>query len=195
MRHLAVLGTLIATVLVAGCVQLGDLSAYQTRRIDLADRDAVLLEAGEILKREFGRVTFDREVGRITTAPVVFDNARESLRSADLVGARSTWRRVGVFVAEPVRDGTAARLRIDLEREDTTPRVAFDPPSDRWTDLPRHTAIQHDAATGAPQNVVWTRVRRDEPMERAILDELRNRLTPAAESAPTGATAPSGTER
>ncbi|MGE0478837.1 MAG: hypothetical protein AB7Q17_00065 [Phycisphaerae bacterium] len=183
MRHLALPGMLIAAALAAGCAQVGDLAAYHTRRIDLADRDAVLLEAGEILKREFGRVTFDRDAGRITTAPVVFDNARDSFRSADLVGARSTWRRVGVFVAEPVRDGTAARLRIDVEREDTTPRVAFDPPSDRWTDLPRHTAIQHDAATGAPQNVVWTRVRRDEPMERAILDELRNRLTPATEPA------------
>jgi hypothetical protein len=154
----------------------------------------VLDAAAVILQRDFGRVKVDRAARRITTAPVEFTTERESGTVRDLYRGRSTMRRVAQFDVGRSGGQTVARLRVDVERRDTERQVLMQPRPYRLSDDPgQETPIDVDAATTAQQNTVWTRVRRDRTLERALLDELREqfaRLTVQPEE--TEAAVPAG---
>ena len=83
------------------------------------------------------------------------------------------------FVVVPRGGSTTARLRIDLERQDTAQRAASPPDAYRLSDSPAYTPIERDAATTDQQNTVWTKVKRDRSLERALLEELCEQLAPA----------------
>jgi hypothetical protein len=87
---------------------------------------------------------------------------------------------------------TTARLRVDIERRDTERQALMQPRSYRLGDTPgQETPIEADAATTSEQNTVWTRVRRDRKLERALLDELRDQFARlATEEAPADEGAP-----
>jgi hypothetical protein len=129
-----------------------------------------------VLQREFGRLTVDRERRKIVSQPSEYSAVGESGTARDLVGARSRMRRTATFVAVPRGGGTAARLRVDVERQDTAHRASHPPDAYRLSDSPAYTPIERDAATTARQNTVWVKVRRDLRLERALLGELRERF-------------------
>ena len=80
-----------------------------------------------------------------------------------------------------------ARLRIDVERQDTDHRRVQQYQGTRLSDTPGgHTPIERDAATTRSQNTVWARVRRDRTLERALLDELQERVSPPPSNPPDG---------
>lgn len=150
---------------------------HQQRVIRGASTDAVLAEAAVVLQREFGRLQVDPVTHRIVTQPVEFTTQRSSGTARDLYGGRSTMRRKATFTVVDQDDSPVARLRIDVERRDTVRRAIMQPRSHRISDAPGHeTPIDRDAATTHEQNTVWTQVRRDTKLERALLEELRERL-------------------
>jgi hypothetical protein len=186
----ALLVFVLAALGLTGCERGLEAPGYTTRLIDSTDPDQVLRAAEVVLRREFGRLTVDREQRRIESDPVEYTTARDSGTARDLVGARSRMRQVARFVSVRRGRGTLARLRIDLERQDTAHRAGRPPDAYRLSDSPAYTPIERDAATTQRQNTVWTKVRRDQRLERALLDELCELFTPAvsAETAEQPAT-------
>lgn len=161
----------------AGCMDSATMEAEQQRVIRDAEPEEVLTAAAAVLQREFGRVKVDRAAGRITTGPVEFSTERESGTARDLYRGRSTMRRIAQFGVARSGGQTVARLRVDVERRDTERQAVMRPRTYRLTDNPgQETPVDDDAATTAEQNSVWTRVRRDRTLERAILDELREQF-------------------
>ena len=170
--------------LLSGCGPEPGLTQHQSRVIRASDPDQVLLTAAKVLRREFGRVHVDVEGRTIETEPVEFSTTRESGTARDLYRGRSRMRRVARLSVGRRGEDSVARLRIDIERQDTTRTLSMQPPTGRMSDSPAYTPIERDAATTERQNTVWTRVRRDRRMERALLQELGEHFgSPAAESA------------
>jgi hypothetical protein len=162
-----------------GCADTASFSAQQQRVIRDADPDAVLTAAAIILKREFGRARVDGATRQIMTSPVEFTTRQDSGTARDLYGAPTTMRRTAVFSVVERGESALVRLRIEVERQDTIRQAVMQPRSHRLSDAPGHqTPIDEDAATTHQQNTVWTRVRRDTKLERALLDELREQFEP-----------------
>lgn len=170
----------------SGCAQTGSetaVASYQTRLIETATPEQVLDAAAPVLQREFGRVTVDRAKRTIVSAPAEYQGVSDSGTARDLLGAKSALRRVATFVVEPRGARSAARLRIDVQRQDTQPRTALEPGGNRLSDSAASAAFEREAATTREQNAAWTTIRRDRVLERALLDELADQFAPFEEPA------------
>jgi hypothetical protein len=183
-RRIALAVFVLAALALTGCARGLEAPGYTTRLIDSAEPDQVLQAAEVVLRREFGRLNVNREQRRIESDPIEYTGVRDSGTARDLVGARTRMRRIARFVTVWRGKGSLARLRIDLERQDTAQRAASPPDAYRLSDSPAYTPIERDAATTRRQNTVWTKVRRDERLERALLDELRELFAPGASEQP-----------
>lgn len=177
-----------AVAVLAGCADsVGNVAArqpQQQRVIEGAAPDEVLAEGQAILQREFGRVSVDRAARRVVTAPVEYTTSRDSGTARDLVRGSSTMRRSATLDVGRRGDVTVVRLSVDVERQDTQRQTVMHPQGHRLSDTPgSETPTDRDAATTERQNTVWTRVRRDTGLERALLDELRERFARRAEEA------------
>jgi len=204
MRCGMLLALLPVVVGLGGCSEMRSVDTLQERVITDATPDQVLTAAASLLQREFGRIKVDAVGQRIDTAPAEFTTQRESGTVRDLYRGRSTMRRIAHFSVGRSHGQTVARLRVDLERRDTERQVVMQPRGYRLSDTPgQETPIDADAATSQEQNMVWTRVRRDRKLERALLEELQEqfaRLSSEPEAAevaepptaqpPTGVPAP-----
>ena len=164
-----------------GCAQDFAAPRYQTSIIRGAAPDEVFQSAQVILRREFGPLLAEPEAGRIVTQPVEYQTSSDSGTARDLYRGRSTMRRTAHFSVNRHADGAVARLRIDVERQDTARQEAFQPERQRMSDNPGQTPIERDAATTAQQNTVWTFVKRDVRLERELLSELQERFAPPPE--------------
>lgn len=149
------------------------------RSVDSPDTDAVLLEAYEVLKREFAGATLDRERRMVVSDAVEFTSTRETGTASDFVGVPNTLRRIAIVTCEGSGHTTMTRVRVDVERRDTQRRQVMQREETQFGDTPRQTAIERDAATTPRQNDVWTRVRRDRTLEQQILADIENRFAPA----------------
>jgi hypothetical protein len=184
MKAFGALLTLVLTLPgLTGCSQGLEVRSFQSRVIQAAAPDEVFHAAQVILRREFGHLTVDADARRIVSQPVEYRTSSESGTARDLYGGRSTMRRIAHFAVAPRADGAVARLRIEVERQDTTRQEVFQPDRDRLSDAPGRTPIERDAATSTRQNTVWTFVKRDLPLERALLAELQEQFAPQAEEA------------
>lgn len=177
MSRVMIVMSLLALAGVAGCTAPGTVQVQEQRVIQDADPDQVLSAAAVILQREFGRVAVDRSARHVTTAPVEFTTERESGTARDLYRGRSTMRRKAELSVGRSGGATVVRLQIDVERRDTARQTVMQPRGHRISDNPgEETPIDADAATTSEQNTVWTKVRRDRTLERALLDELREQF-------------------
>lgn len=164
-------------VVVAGCHDVSRVRASEQRVVKDATPEEVLTEAAVVLQREFGRVNVDRANLRITTVPAEYMTVHDSGTARDLYRGRSTMRRLATFTVSRHQGSPVARLRINVERQDTVRQQVMQPRGHRLSDTPgQETPIDHDAATTHEQNTVWTHVRRDTNLERALLEELRERI-------------------
>jgi hypothetical protein len=162
--------------------------------LDAADPDEVLAAAETILRREFPRLEVRRDERRIVAHPVEYLSARNTGTARDLIGARSRMRRLGNLQVGKKGGGAIAHLRIEIQRQDTERRRAVQPGHYRISDSPAYTPIDRDAATTVSQNTVWTFVRRDRRLERALLTELQERFAPPPSGQPkNGAKEPTET--
>jgi hypothetical protein len=179
----------------SGCaVGSGTPESMPQRVIQAAVPDEVLAAAAQLLKREFGRVRIERGSRVIDAGPLEYTTERDSGTARDLVGGRSTMRRVANFGVSQVGGNTLARLRVDLERRDTERQMLMRPHAYRLSDNPgQETPLDADAATSSQQNTVWTRVRRDRALERALLDELREQFAARELETAPAPEVPSGT--
>lgn len=179
MRYVGVLLVLMPLLFpLTGCTQGLETSRVQSRVIPAASVDEVFRAAHVLLRREFGPLKIEADAHRAVSRPVEYRTASESGTARDLYGARSTMRRIAHFSVTRRGDDAVARLRIDIERQDTARREVFQPDRYRLSDAPGQTAIQRDAATSARQNTVWTFVKRDRRLERALLAELQEHFAP-----------------
>ena len=167
-----------------GCTQGLESRSFQTRVISGASVDEVFRAAEVLLRREFGPLEIEPDTHRIVSQPVEYQTATESGTARDLYRAPSTMRRTANLRATPCRAGVAVRLRIDVERKDTERREVFQPDKYRLSDAPGQTPIERDAATSERQNTVWTFVKRDQRLERALLGELEAQFAPPPEQGP-----------
>lgn len=161
-----------------GCARDVGLSGQQSRVIQSSDPDRVMLAAASILRREFGRVHLNTEARTITAGPVEYATTSESGSVRDLYRGRSTLRRQARCTVGRRGKEIVVRICIDVERQDTARALTMQQPAGRLSDSPGYTPIERDAATTERQNTVWTRVRRDRRLERAILDELQEQYAP-----------------
>jgi hypothetical protein len=179
MRYVGALLVLMPLLFhLSGCTQGLNTSRYQSRVIPAASVDEVFLAAQVLLRREFGPLKIEADAHRAVSRPAEYSTASESGTARDLYGGRSTMRRIAHFSVARRGDDVVARLRVDIERQDTARREVFQPDRHRLSDAPGQTAIERDAATSAQQNTVWTFVKRDRRLERALLAELQGRFAP-----------------
>jgi hypothetical protein len=171
------------TMLAAGCGPGPDRSV-QTRVFAQASPDAVFADGILVLRSEFQRLNIDRELRKAVSAPVEFRTASDTGTAPNPLRARDSLRRIATFSVSKRADGAVARLRIDIERKDTEHQQVRQYQGSRLSDTPSHTAIDRDAATTQTQNTVWTPIRRDRALERALLDELQERIAPPTQSGP-----------
>ncbi len=177
----------------AGCADTAVFRDLPEQRvIQSAAPGEVLTAARALLAREFGRVRVERDGRRLVGGPVEYVTERDSGSARDLVRGESTMRRTATCDVGQRAGATVVSLRIDIERRDTARQIVAQPRSYRLSDSPgEESALARDAATTAEQNAVWTRVRRDRTLERALLDELRERFAPRdEETSPPPAAAP-----
>lgn len=146
---------------------------FQSRVMPSVDPADVFQQGAVIMRREFGRVALDHQSKAIIAQPRRYSDARDSGLAGGLVGAPSTLRRSGILRFRRRGDSTVAEVRVEIEREDTHRQTLFFQAS-RLTDLPSYAPIQRDVAITAHQNIIWTLVRRDRRLERAVLNELRD---------------------
>lgn len=182
-HHGALLAPLALLSALAGCAQGLETRRFQSRIIGSASADEVFRAAQVLLRREFGALKIEPEMRRIVSQPVEYRTVSESGTARDLYRGRSTMRRVAHFAVGRRGDGAVARLRIDIERQDTARREAFQPERNRLSDAPGRTPIERDAATSTQQNTVWTFVKRDRRLERVLLAELQEQFAPLPEEA------------
>jgi hypothetical protein len=176
-RHLLLL-VMPALLTLPGCARDLELAQYQARVIPADDADQVLLAATRILKREFGRVHVSQEGRVLETEPVEFQTSRESGTARDLYRGGSSMRRSARLSVGRRGQEVIARVRVDIERQDTARALAM-APSEGWRgDATAYTPIERDAATTKRQNTVWTKVRRDRQLERKLLNELSDEFAP-----------------
>lgn len=171
---------LISTAaLLGGCAAGGAEFEPALERVVEAPPEEVLAQAAAVLRREFGRARVDSDARRVTTEPVEYRTTSDSGAARDLYGGRSTMRRIATFNVGRRGAATVARLRIDVERRETSASTSLSPGVNRLGDSPgTETAIDRDAATSERQNSSWVRVRRDRALERRLLDELREHFAP-----------------
>lgn len=188
MRRLAALFVLAVTPLcLTGCAQGIEKQTYHARAIAGATPDEVFDAAQTVLRREFGPLTVDQEARRLTSRPAEFHTVSDSGTARDLYRGRSTMRRTARLFVSSRGGETVARLRIEIERQDTARQEAFQPDrSQGLTDAPGRTPIERDAATSSKQNTVWTFVKRDRRLERALLTELQEEFAPPPADLPPG---------
>ncbi len=156
-----------------GCAESAAVTAYQSRPlVGMAAEDA-FNAALPLMRREFGRVSADRSTLTIVAAPQEYSAARDAGTARDLVGARTSLRRCATLRIRKQGEDVVAEVRVDVERKEPARRVLA-PAGSRVSDLPAFTPIERDAATTEAQNSVWVRLRRDQGLERALLNELRD---------------------
>lgn len=180
MIHLRIVVLPAILFALSGCAdEVGYIPTQQQQRvIKDAGADQALAEAAIILKREFGRVQVDPGLRLVTTGWYEYSTDRDSGTARDLYRGRTTMRRRAYLSVSERGGATVARLRIDVERQDTGRQAVMHPRGTRLGDTPgQETAIDRDAATTLQQNTVWTRVRRDTKLESAILEELREKFS------------------
>jgi hypothetical protein len=163
-----------------------------SRMIRDADSDDALLAAKDVLQREFGRVTSDRQSGSLRTTPVEV-SSDETTRGGPRDLLRPTRLRKQAWCAVTPREGGAmVRLRVDVERQEVRRQPAFSYDSSRRGDSPgTFSAIEEDAATTPEQNSNWVFVERDSRLERSLLDRIEDFFVPAESSTSTQAVFPS----
>lgn len=176
----------VAPLTLFGCSQGIEKQQYYSRIISGAEPAEVFVGAQAILRREFGPLKVESESMRLTSRPIEFRTSSDSGTARDLYGGRSTMRRTAYFVASSRGGEAVARLRIEIERQDTARQEAFQPDRDRRLgDAPSQTPIERDAATSSDQNAVWTYVKRDRRLERELLAELQEQFAPPPGDAPS----------
>ncbi|MBN2445739.1 MAG: hypothetical protein JXO22_03385 [Phycisphaerae bacterium] len=168
----------VGVVVLWGCSAGIEGPAYREARIEAAAPDEVLEAAHVLLMREFPRATINRAARTITCEPAEFSTKRESGTARDLYGGKSRMRRTAAFSVVPVGGNSVARLRIEIERQDTGRRAAIQPGTGRLGDSPAYAPTDDDTAATESQKAVWTRVRRDTALEQQLLAELRGKLAP-----------------
>ncbi len=173
LRNVVVLLAITAAGLAPGCASPEVEVRARARFLPGTRPDEVFDAAWAVLRREFDPVRVDRDAGRLDAGPVVFTTTRESGTVRDLYGGASRMRRRATMWVVPREDGTLARLRVVIEREDTRRTQAVPQQGYRLADWPAaETALDRDAATTAQQNAVWSFVRRDLRAEQRLLDAL-----------------------
>ena len=184
-------GALLFVALLTGCAA-GGLDVQMASRDIAADPDATFAAAQAALAREFDRLNVDRAARRITSEPQEYTTQSESLTSRDLVGARSTMRRIAMLNVVSRGEGKSqVRLRIDRQREDTTrTERASAEQQYRLSDSPSYTPIERDAGTSTQQNTVWTTIGRDSKLERELLGELERQFSRASPEIEAAGSAP-----
>ncbi|MCG3126726.1 MAG: hypothetical protein CHACPFDD_01579 [Phycisphaerae bacterium] len=156
----------------AGCAESTEVVTYESRVMVAVAPQEAFDGAVTIFRREFGRVSADRDALTIDVPPSEYVVTRDTGSARDLVGGPTTVRRSARLRIRPSGDGSVAEVRVDLERRETT--TSLSPANDsRLGDRPGYTPIERDAATTDRQNTVWSRVRRDRALERSLLNELR----------------------
>lgn len=176
-----------------GCVQDLEARQFQTRVVD-ADPDTVLSAAEVVLRREFGRVAVDRAARRITSGPVEFTTASDSGSTRDLYGGRSSMRRIVTASVSPRGERSVLRMRVDVERQDTARRNAVPSEGTRISDAPAYDPVDRDRGLTREQSEVWTFVRRDRALERALLEEVQDQFAREPPPQPSTGERPLGSE-
>lgn len=193
-RWATIVAVLSALSGAAGCSSGLRAETGQSAVISNAAPGEVLRVAGDLLQRRYDRVRVDRSAGRVTTEPIQYVTRSESGSVRALYGGRSRMRQSAVVTVAPRNGETIVRVRVAIERKDTTRANAVHSPAEfRLNDSPGVTPIERDAATSVEQNEVWTYVKRDLSQERAFLEQLQDyfAIPEAAPASGEGASAPS----
>ncbi len=183
------LGAMVSVL--TACGPQAEIGVQQSRIIATSDTDRAMAAAANILRREFGRVHVQPEARTIDTEPMEYRTTSQSGTARDLYRGSSSMRRVAHFSLGRRGEQVVARLRIDVERQDTA-KVRSAPPltGGRYEESTAETPIQRDAATTDRQNTVWTFVRRDSRLERELLQELEDQFAAAVPAEGTPASQP-----
>lgn len=165
------------------CVQLGcatsePVTDFSGRAIPGATIDEIYIAGREVLSQEFDRIAAaDPVTRRIETAPEEFSTRRDSGTARDLYRNTTRMRRYATLVVDDRGGQPVARVRVDVERQDTDRAEQLQRPYVRFTDYPHEeTPVERDAATTQRQNVLWSKVRRDRELETQLLNQLTRRL-------------------
>lgn len=182
---------LIGVVFLVGCAaRNAESRRFLSREISNASPEEVFRVSRDALEREFGGVRADVYSRTLETDPIPYDGDGGSGDLRSLYGGAATMRQSAELLVAERGAGAVARIMVSVEREDTRYQ-GYRPVSEtaQPAGTPSPSAIERDdAATLPEQNQVWTFVRRNRALERALLAEIQDAFAPPATAPPDGST-------
>lgn len=165
---------------------------FSSRAIPATSPDAIYTAGRAVLADEFDRIaSADPVARRVETSPEEFTTRRDSGTARDLYRNPTRMRRYATLLVDQRGDEALARVRVDIERQDTDRAGQLERPYQQYSDYPHEqTPGQRDAATSIRQNVLWTKVRRDRELETQLLSQLARQLQAGEPATPQPARTP-----
>ncbi len=175
---------LLATA--AGCASTtARTSRFQRELFANAEFQDVFAAAEKALARAGEVSTRDPATGLLRTTPTpIHDNGK----TADILRPlnperRFHLRRIGEIQVRAEGSDAYVLCRIVVEKNEGQALHTLNRNRGAY-DQPTQTAAERDAAYSTRQNEFWTTVKRDRGMERRILRQIRQNLTPSQNNTP-----------
>ena len=134
---------------------------------------AEAFQSGKTVFAQYFRVSSaDPRTGKIVGRPKAVEAARDRLLGA------SSARQVATMRIRKKGGQVYADVRVEIQRQDTGAFSTMQPVTVH-NELPSNIPTQEEAALTAEQDQAWQITGREHALERAILGDLLQRLTPA----------------
>lgn len=176
MRRAGMVAIGLCVLLVSGCAEPAATSLnFAVREVPGAGTDAVWSAAVDAVREQFRIARMDRSAGRIETAPIETQEAGQSGRAGDVLGAQRRVRRLADVRVQEADGIVEVYCKVLVQQYESDERRLF--ARDKYaSDIPSETPADQESATTAEQNAAWRDRGRDKVLERQILESILERV-------------------
>ncbi len=176
MRRAGMVAVGLFVLLASGCAEPAATSLnFAVREVPGVSTGAAWSAAIDAVREHFRIARMDRSAGRIVTEPVETQEAGQSGRAGDLLGAERRMRRVADVRVQESDGGVQVYCKVLVQQFESGERRLF--ARDKYaSDIPSETPADQESATTAEQNAAWRDRGRDKVLERQILESILERV-------------------
>jgi hypothetical protein len=162
-----------ALAVLAGALAAGgcQYERFRSQPLGQVGYDQAFSLSRTVLSQYFSIASADADKGRIVSRPKMVAS------SPDRLLGTTPARQVAVMQIRRKNGEVFADLRVDVQRQDVEASSRMQPLT-AGTELPSRTPAQESGPLTAEQNQAWRTTGRDEDLERTILADLVDRISP-----------------